>query len=121
MLITSTRLFMDSPSSFYYRGALSITSIVFSMPFPLYFFFFRIETLGRNHVSTTSLRDDDLVKGFLTFLLAVGEGEEKCNFLPFLVVALVDEGTSSNFGAAEDVKSLSVVNDKPPSLFIQFP
>jgi hypothetical protein len=106
MLITSTGLFMAAPSSFYCRGALSITSIGFSIPFPLSFFFFRIETFGRTCVSTSSLRVDALVKGFLTFVLDVREGEEKCNFLPFLVVALVDEGTSSNSSAEGGEKSL---------------
>jgi hypothetical protein len=83
---------MGSPSSFCYIGDLSITSIGFSITFPLSFFFFRYETLGRNCTSTASLRVDYLVKGFLTFVLVAGEGEEKCNFIPFLVMALVDEG-----------------------------
>jgi len=52
------------------------------------------------------LRADDLVKGFLNFVLDAGEGEEKCNFLPFLVTALVDEGTSSNSGAGGGEKYL---------------
>jgi len=106
MLITSTSFFMDLPSSFYCMEALYITSIGFSIPFPLSLFFFRIETLGRNFASTTSLRVDDLVKGFLTFVLAAGEGEEKCNLLPFSVLALVDEGTSSNSGAGGGEKYL---------------
>jgi hypothetical protein len=52
------------------------------------------------------LRVDDLLKGFLIFMLAAGAGEEKCNFLPFLVVPLVDEGTSSKSGARGGEKSL---------------
>jgi hypothetical protein len=39
-------------------------------------------------------------------MLATIEGDEKCNFLPFLVVVLVDEGTSSNYGAEGGEKSL---------------
>jgi hypothetical protein len=39
-------------------------------------------------------------------MLAAGAGEEKCNFLPLLVVALVDEGTSSNSGAGGGEKYL---------------
>jgi hypothetical protein len=73
-----------------------ITSTCFSMYSPLSFFLFGIETLGRNSSSTSSLRADDLVKGFLTFMLAVGVGEDKCNFIPFLFMALVDEGNYSN-------------------------
>jgi hypothetical protein len=106
MLITSTYFSMDSPLFFYFTGDFSITSIGFSMPFPLSFFFFDIEKLGRNSSSTTSLRVDDLVKVFLTFMLPVGVGEEKCIFLSFLSMALVEEGTSSNLGAGGGEKSL---------------
>jgi hypothetical protein len=73
--------------------------------FPLSLFFFGIETLGRTSASTTFLRVDDLVKGFLTFVLASRVGEEKCNFIPFLDVTLVDEGTSYS-GAGGGEKSL---------------
>lgn len=66
------------------------------MTLPLSFSFLGTETLGRTSASIASLRVDDLVKGFLILILAAGAGEEKCNFLPLLVVALVDEGTSSN-------------------------
>jgi hypothetical protein len=52
------------------------------------------------------LRVDDLVKGFLILNLAAGAGEGKCNFLPLLVVVLVDEGTSSNSGVGGGEKSL---------------
>jgi hypothetical protein len=44
------------------------------------------------------LRVDDLVKGFLILVLDTEGDEEKCSFLPFLVVALVEEGTSSSSG-----------------------
>jgi hypothetical protein len=106
MLTVSTSFFMVSSSSFYCTGATSTISTGFSMPFPLSLFFFRIEAFGRTCTSTTSLRVDDLVKGFLTFVLTVEGDEEKCNFLPFLVVALVDEGTSSNSGAGGGERSL---------------
>jgi hypothetical protein len=99
MLITSKGFSMDLPLSFCCTGALSITPIGFSMPLPLSFYFLGTETWGNISSSTTSLRDDDLVKGFLILILAVGEGEEKCNFLPLLAVDLVDEGTTSNLGA----------------------
>jgi hypothetical protein len=85
---------------------MSITSIGFSMHLPLSFFFFGTETLGRTYASTTSLRVGDLVKGLLMFILVVRESEEKCNFLPLLVVALVDEGTYFNSGAGGGEKSL---------------
>jgi len=61
--------------------------------------FFGIEALGMNYVSTTSLWVDDLVKGLLTLVLTATTCERKCNFLPFLVVVLDDEGTSSSSGA----------------------
>jgi hypothetical protein len=61
--------------------------------------FFGTEALGMTSTSTTSLWVDDIVKGILTMVLVVGAGEGKCNFLPFLVVVLVDEGTFSNSGA----------------------
>jgi hypothetical protein len=44
------------------------------------------------------LRVDDLVKGFLLLVLAAEGDEEKCSFLPFLPMALVEEGTSSSSG-----------------------
>jgi hypothetical protein len=52
----------------------------FPMPWPLSFFFCRIETFGRDCSSTTSLRVDDIVKGFLTLMLAAEGDEEKCSF-----------------------------------------
>jgi hypothetical protein len=52
----------------------------FQMPWPLYLFFCRIKTFGRECSSTTSLRDDDLVKGFLTLMLVAKGDEEKCSF-----------------------------------------
>jgi hypothetical protein len=52
-----------------------ITSIGFSMDSPLSLFLFGIETLGMNSASIASLRDYDLVKGFLNFILATGVGE----------------------------------------------
>jgi hypothetical protein len=76
------------------------------MPLPLSLFFFAIEILGRTSTSTASLRADDLVKGFLNFMLVVGVGEEKCNFLPFLAMPMVDEGTYSNSGAGGGEKYL---------------
>jgi hypothetical protein len=84
----------------------SSISTGFSMPFPLSLFFFRMEAFGRTCSSTTPLRVDDLVKGFLTFVLAIEGDEEKCSFLPFLVVDLVEEGTSSNYGAGGGERSL---------------
>jgi hypothetical protein len=104
MLIVSTGFFMASSSCC--TGTTSTISTGFSMLFPLSLFFFRIETFGRTCVSTTSLRVDDLVKGLLTFVLVVEGDEEKCSFLPFLVVALVEEGTSSNSGAGGGERSL---------------
>ena len=59
---------------------------------------FGTEALCMNYDSTTSLWDDDIVKGLLTLVLVVATGEGKCNFLPFLAVVLVDEGTSSISG-----------------------
>jgi len=105
MLTVSIGFFMVSYSSIFCTGSTSI-STGFSMPFPLSLFFFRIEAFGRTCTSTTSLRVDDLVKGLLTFVLTVEGDEEKCSFLPFLVVALVDEGTSSNSGAGGGERSL---------------
>jgi hypothetical protein len=49
---------------------------------------------------------DDLVKGLPILILAIGEGEGECNFLPLLAMVLVDEGTSSNLGVGGDEKSL---------------
>jgi hypothetical protein len=106
MLINSTCFSMDSPLSFYFTGALSITPIGFSMYLPLSFSFLGIETLGRTSASTASLRADDLVKGFLILILATEAGEDKCKLFPLLVVDLVDEGTSSNSGAGGGEKSL---------------
>jgi hypothetical protein len=106
MLITSTGFSMDLSLSFFYTGDLSITPIVFSMPLTLSFTFPGTETLGRTFDSTTFLRVDDLVKGFLILILAIGVGKEKCNFLPLLAVALVDEGNSSNSSAGGGEKSL---------------
>jgi hypothetical protein len=97
---------MDSPSYFYCTGDLSTISIGFLMPSLLSLFFFRIETFGRTCASTTSLRDDDLVKGFLDFVLDDERDEEKFNFLPFLVVVLVHEGASSNSGVGRREESL---------------
>jgi hypothetical protein len=65
---------------------------------PLPFFFCRIEAFGRDYSSTTSLGYDDLVKGFLTLVLAAGGDEEKCSLFPFFVVVLVVEGASYNSG-----------------------
>jgi hypothetical protein len=62
---------------------------------PLPFFFCRVEAFGRDCSSTTSLGADDLVKGFLTLVLAVGGDEDKCSFFPFFVVVLVVEATYS--------------------------
>jgi hypothetical protein len=95
----STFIFMFHRGSVYHPNRLS-------MPLPLSFFLLGTETLGRTSASTASLRFDDLVKGFMIFILATGAGEEKCNFLPLLDVALVDEGTSSNSGAGISEKSL---------------
>ena len=61
--------------------------------------FFGTEALGMNSASRTYLWVDELVKCFLTLVLAARVGEGKCNFFPFLVVVLVDEITSSNSGA----------------------
>ena len=60
----------------------------FPMPWPFSFFIFRIETFGRDCSSTTSLRDYDLVKGFMTLMLAAEGDEEKCSFfvLPIKVL-----------------------------------
>jgi hypothetical protein len=76
------------------------------MPFPLSFFSFRMETVGRTCSSTAPLRADDLVKGLLILVLAAEGDEEKCSFLPFLAVALVEEGTSSSSGAGGGERSL---------------
>jgi hypothetical protein len=92
---------MDS-SSCYTRITSSI-STGSSIPFPFSFFFFIMEDtnfsmnspFGRTYSSTTSLRDDDLVKGFFLLVLTIEGDEEKCSFLPFLVLSLVEEGTSS--------------------------
>jgi hypothetical protein len=58
---------------------------IFLMPWPLSFFFYRIETFGRDCSSTTSLIVDDLVKGFLTLMLATEGDEEKCSFFVLLI------------------------------------
>jgi hypothetical protein len=87
-------------------GITSSISIGFSMPLPLSFFFFRMETFGRTCSSTTPLRVDDLVKGLLILVLDVEGDEEKCSFFPFFVVVLVEEGTSSNSGAGGGERSL---------------
>jgi hypothetical protein len=76
------------------------------MPFTLSFFFCRIETLGRDFSSTTSLEYDALVKGFLTLMLAIEGDEEKCSFFPFFVVGLVEEGASSNSSGRRGEKYL---------------
>jgi hypothetical protein len=75
-----------------------MTSIGFPIVSLLLLTFFGTKALGMNFVSTTSLWDDDLVKGLLTLVLVVATGEGKCNFLPFLDVVLVYEGTSSSLG-----------------------
>jgi hypothetical protein len=69
------------------------------MPLPLSFFFFRMEIFGRTCSSISPLRVDDLVKGFLILVLVVEGDEEKCSFLPFLAMDLVEEGTSSSSDA----------------------
>jgi hypothetical protein len=76
------------------------------MPFPLSFFFFRMETFGRTCSSTTPLQTDDLMKGLLILVLDAEGDEDKCSFLPYFVVALVEEGTASNFGARVGERSL---------------
>ena len=83
-----------------------ITSIGFSIPLPLSLYFLGTEALGNTSTSTASLRVDDLVKGLLILILVVGAGEGKCNFLPLLVVVLVDEGTFSNSSAGRGEKYL---------------
>jgi hypothetical protein len=60
---------------------------------------FRIEAMVMTSISTTSLWDDDILKGLLTLVLVVATGEGKCNFIPFLAVVLFDEGNYSNSGA----------------------
>jgi hypothetical protein len=60
--------------------------------------FFGTEALSMIYVSTFSLWADDLVKCLLTLVAIVVVGEGKCNFLPFMAVVLVDEGTSSSSG-----------------------
>ena len=65
-----------------------------------------METFGRICSSTTPLRVDDLVKGLLILVLDSEGDEEKCSFLPFFVVDLVEEGTSSNFGVGGGERSL---------------
>ena len=76
------------------------------MPWPLYFFFCWIETLGRECSSTTSLEVDALVKCFLTLMLAIEGDEEKCSFFPLFIVGLVEEGASSNSGGGGGERSL---------------
>jgi hypothetical protein len=49
---------------------------------------------------------DDLVKGILSLILVVGEGEGKRNFFPFFDVTLVEYGTSSSPGGGGGEKSL---------------
>jgi hypothetical protein len=86
-------------SSSYFTGITSSISTCFSMPFPSSFLFFRMEIFGRTYSSIASLRDDDLVKGFLILVLAAKGDEEKCSLLPLLAMALVEEGTSSSSSA----------------------
>jgi hypothetical protein len=76
------------------------------MDSPLPLTFFGTEALGMTYASTASLWDDDIVKCLLTLVLATGAGEGKCNFLPFLAMVLVNEGTSSNSGAGGGENSL---------------
>jgi hypothetical protein len=76
--------------SFFFRTRVSyFFSIGFTIPLP--FFFCRIEVFGRDCSSTTSLGDDDILKGFLTLVLAAGGNEEKCSFFLFFVAVLVVE------------------------------
>jgi hypothetical protein len=104
----SSGFLMPLPLSFFFcTGVSSFFSIGFPMPWPLSFFFCRLETLGRDCSSTTSLEVYDLVKGFLTLMLVVEGDEEKCIFFPFFVVGLVEEGASSNSGGGGGEKSLS--------------
>jgi hypothetical protein len=91
-------------SFFFYIGVSSFFFTGFPMPLP--FFFCRIQDFGRDCTSTTSLGGDDIVKGFLTLVLAFGGDEEKCSFFPFFVVVLVVEGTSSNSGEEGGAASL---------------
>ena len=79
---------------------------IFPMPWPLSFFFCRIETFCRDYSSTTSLGVDSLVKGFMTLMLAIEGYEEKCSFFPFFATILVVEETSSNSGGGGGEKSL---------------
>jgi hypothetical protein len=79
------------------RG-LVMTSIGFSIVSLLLLTFFETESLGMTYVSTASLWYNDLVKCLLNIVLVAATGEGKCNFLPFLAVVLVDEGTSSSSG-----------------------
>jgi hypothetical protein len=65
-----------------------------------------MDTFLRTRSSTTSLRDDYLVKGLLILVLVSEEDEEKCSFLPLFVVALVEEGTSYNSSAGGGERSL---------------
>jgi hypothetical protein len=74
-----------------------MTSIGFPTVSPLPLSFFLTEALVMTSVSTSSLWDDDLVKGLLTLVLAAAIGEGKYNVLPFLAVILA-EGTSSSSG-----------------------
>jgi hypothetical protein len=76
------------------------------MPLPL--FFCRIEAFGRVFSSKTSLGTDDIVKGFLPLVLAVGGEEKKRSFFPFFATVLVVEGTSSNSGGGGGEKYLCV-------------
>jgi hypothetical protein len=41
---------------------------------------------------------DDSVKGILSLISTLGEGEGKRSFFPFFYVTLVEDGTSSNLG-----------------------
>jgi hypothetical protein len=76
-----------------------MTSIGFPTISLLSLTFFGTRSLGMTYVSAASLWANDLVKGLLTLVLVATVGEGKCNFLPFLDVILVDEGTSSSSGA----------------------
>jgi hypothetical protein len=75
-----------------------MTSIVFPTVSLLPLALFGTEALGMNYVSTNSLWVDDVAKCLLTLVLVVAACEGKCNFLPFLVLVLVDGSTSSSSG-----------------------
>ena len=73
------------------------------MPLP---FFFYTWVSGKDCSLKTSLGIDDLVKDLLPLILIAGGEEGKSSFFPFLDVALVEDGTSSNPGGGGDEKSL---------------